>query len=239
MIARKSFLLLLFLAASLGVSAQIGQARRDVSIGVSAGVTMNSVSFNPSVSQDMKTSPMFGIALRYNCEKYFTALCGLQMEVNWCKLGWKEDFSKSAHPDYHYTRDMNYITVPIMARMGWGREHKGLLGYIMAGPQLGFLISEKEDMTPVLADTDASISLARRAQYGKAAQNKFDYGITAGVGIEFNTRKAGHFMIDGRYYLGLADIFNNGKADYFGRSANGTITVKFTYLFDILTTKQE
>ena len=87
MIARKSFLLLLFLAASLGVSAQIGQARRDVSIGVSAGVTMNSVSFNPSVSQDMKTSPMFGIVLRYNCEKYFTALCGLQMEVNWCKLG--------------------------------------------------------------------------------------------------------------------------------------------------------
>jgi hypothetical protein len=63
-------------------------------------------------------------------------------------------------------------------------------------------------------------------------ENKFDYGITAGLGCEFHT-KLGHFMIDGRYYFGLSDVFNNGKKDLFARSAHGTIIAKVTYLFDV------
>lgn len=69
-------------------------------------------------------------------------------------------------------------------------------------------------------------------QYGKLMDRKFDYGITAGLGVELNT-KVGHFMIDGRYYFGLSDVFNNGKKDLFARSAHGTIIAKVTYLFDV------
>ena len=50
--------------------------------------------------------------------------------------------------------------------------------------------------------------------------------------MEVNTA-IGHFMIEGRYYFGLADIFNNGKADTFGRSAHGAIIAKATYLVDL------
>ena len=62
--------------------------------------------------------------------------------------------------------------------------------------------------------------------------NKFDYGITAGAGFELST-KAGRFLIEGRYYYGLSDIFKNSKKDTFGRSNNGTIVVKCSYLFDL------
>ena len=40
-------------------------------------------------------------------------------------------------------------------------------------------------------------------------------------------------MLEGRYYYGLGDIFDNSKRDYFGRSNLGNIVVKLTYLFDI------
>ena len=230
---------LLFAALlALSARAQVGEHRSDLAIGVTGGITMNTVSFNPSVAQTMKISPMFGVAVRYNCEKYFTALCGLQMEIDYCNLGWKQNFKDSKTPDYHYKRDMHYIQIPIMARMAWGREHKGLMGFIMAGPQIGFVLGEKEDMSPELALESELLPTSRKAQYGKACEKKFDYGITAGAGMEVNLAKAGHITLDARYTLSLADIFNNTKADYFGRSANSTITIKVTYLFDVLRTKK-
>ena len=65
-----------------------------------------------------------------------------------------------------------------------------------------------------------------------SVSKKFDYGIAAGAGIELNT-KAGHFILEGRYYYGLSDLFGNSKKDVFSRSNNGTIQAKITYLFDI------
>ncbi|MCI7082988.1 MAG: PorT family protein, partial [Paraprevotella sp.] len=46
-----------------------------------------------------------------------------------------------------------------------------------------------------------------------------------------------HFLLEGRYYYALSDIFKNSKKDPFGRSANGAILIKASYLFDIIKTK--
>ena len=75
------------------------------------------------------------------------------------------------------------------------------------------------------------------AQDTLAVENKIDYGIDLGAGLEFSNRHLGHFIVEGRYYYGLGNIFGNTKRDYFGRSNFGSIIVKFTYLFDIIRTK--
>lgn len=111
--------------------------------------------------------------------------------------------------------------------------------YVVAGPQLGYCIGDKEHKGGAFSEE----TLNKRPnkvtqQYGKAIDRPFDYGITGGLGLEINTRKAGHFMIEGRYYFALSDIYNNGKRDPFSRSANGTISAKVTYLFDLIKTKK-
>jgi hypothetical protein len=75
------------------------------------------------------------------------------------------------------------------------------------------------------------------AQDTLAVQNKFDYGIAAGGGIELSIPKVGHFILEGRYYYGLGNIFKNSKSDYFGKSNHGQIVIKATYLFDIIRTR--
>ena len=87
------------------------------------------------------------------------------------------------------------------------------------------------------ASLDAATGLPDRpnglcAQYDLGVQRRIDYGITAGAGLELST-KIGHFILEGRYYYGLGDFYNNAKKDVFGRSNNNTIAVKFTYLFDV------
>ena len=68
-------------------------------------------------------------------------------------------------------------------------------------------------------------------------ENKFDYGIAVGAGLEFSKKKIGHFLLEGRYYYGLGNIYGNSKSDVFGKSNNSSIIVKMSYLFDIVKTK--
>ena len=68
-------------------------------------------------------------------------------------------------------------------------------------------------------------------------EHKIDYGIVAGIGMEYTIPKVGHFLLDGRYYYGLGNIYGDSKRDYFAKSNLSNIVVKLTYLFDITKTK--
>ena len=122
--------------------------------------------------------------------------------------------------------------------MAWGREQKGVNFFVQAGPQVGLYLNES---------TSTNFNLEQRntedrannivAQDTMAVEKKIDYGIAAGLGLEYSIPKVGHFMLEGRYYYGLGDIFRNTKRDYFGKSNIGNIIIKLTYLFDITKTK--
>lgn len=151
------------------------------------------------------------------------------MEVNFAQRGWDESYED--YPELSYTRTMNYVEVPFLAHLAFGRE-RGMQFFIHAGPQIGFLLSDSEKID---GDWDRMLGLGANLvteQHGKAIDNKFDYGIAAGAGVELRT-KAGNFLLEGRYYYGLSDFYNSTKKDYFSRSAHNIISVKLTYLFDL------
>lgn len=231
---RPRVLLLFLLLCPLAASAQVGDHRTDVAIGASGGCALNMVSFNPTIRQFFKAGPTFGLTMRYTCEKYLSAICALQTEVNYCNLGWKEDIEEKYGTDT-YSRDIHYVQIPFLARMAWGHEEQGAQFFFLVGPQIGFCIGEKEHYSDPWAGTPRPNNVTQ--QYGLDVQNIFDYGITAGAGLEVSIWRLGHFQLEGRYYYGLSDIFSNGKKDPFGRSANGAIVVKASYLFDIMRTK--
>ena len=181
--------------------------------------------------------------MKYTCEKYFNTICSVYAEVNYSQVGWKEDIldkdnnpviiTKTQEP-MAYSRTINYIQVPVFAHLAWGREERGLNIFVNAGPQFGVYLSESTKSNfdwdkRNMADRANSIC----AQDTMAVENKFDYGIAAGAGIEFANPKVGRFLLEGRYYYGLGNIYGDSKRDYFGSSNFGTITIKLTYLFDI------
>lgn len=217
------------------VYGQIGEPRNDLSIGFNVGYTLNQVMFNPTIQQKFKGAPTFGFTARYTCEKYFKSLCSVQLEINYANLGWEENIETS---DDTYKRNISYIQIPLLARMGWGYEQRGALFYVVAGPQAGFYLGDKSHKGGLFNDSTLNLRPGQvNQQYDMTVKNKFEYGITAGAGLEVNT-KIGHFLLEGRYYFALSDMFGNGKKDVFDRSANGTIVVKASYLFDIMRTRR-
>ena len=206
------------------VSAQIEEPRNILEIGVAGGLNLNSMEFQPTIRQKMFNGINGGITARYTSEKYFSMICAAQIEINFSQKGWEEDFDDGT--DNRYCRRLNYIEIPLLAHLSWGKEQNGLQFFINLGPQFGFFIGDSETYEGTWKPEERPTSL--RPVYGKEVYNKFDYGIAGGAGIELKT-KAGNFFVEGRYYYGLADIFNNSKLDDFGRSANQTITARIGY----------
>ena len=244
----RTFLLLLVTLPSI-LHAQVGDHRNDLSVGFNGGYTMSNVGFSPNVPQSQLGGFTAGATIRYTCEKYFKSICAIVAEVNLTQMGWKESitdqddnpvinaFSNEAE---QYQRQLTYIQVPLMARLGWGRERKGFQAFFQLGPQLGFFLNDKVTTNFEYDNRNISDRVGVQ-QYAYQdtieIQNKFDYGIAVGLGLEFSRPKLGHFLLEGRYYYGLGNVFKNTKSDPFGKSNNNCLMVKLTYLFDIMRTK--
>lgn len=246
----RKYLLVLFLSfISFAVKAQVGEFRTDFAVGVNGGYVLSNVGFQPDVPQSMLGGMTMGVTLRYTCEKYFKSICAIVAEVNLVQTGWKEKiqgmenqplYYEGSTEALHYQRKMTYLQIPLFARLGWGRERKGIQGFFQVGPQLGIFLSEST--TTNLIDGEEPTEQRSSSiveQESKPVEKKFDYGIAGGAGIEFSVPKVGHFMLEGRYYYGLGNIFGNSKSDYFGKSNFGQIVIKATYLFDIVKTKND
>ena len=212
------------IALALGINAQVEEPRNILEIGVAGGINLSQMDFQPTIRQFNLQGVGGGVSLRYTSEKYFNMICAAQIEVNFAQRGWEEDFDDETKNSY--SRCLNYIEVPFLAHLSFGKEPYGLQFFINLGPQIGFLLDDSEKY-----EGEWSIESrpsATQAIYGKQIENKFDYGILGGAGLELKT-KVGNFFIEGRYYYGLGDIFNNSKTDDFGRSANTTIYARIGY----------
>ena len=165
--------------------AQLQDQRSNFSLGFNGGVNMSSVSFTPTIEQASLMGPQFGITARYISEKYFKMICGIQAEVNYSQRGWKE-VMEEGFTDGAYQRKMNYVEVPLMAHLAFGKDKGyGARFVVNLGPQIGFLINEKEEIT---GHPENQTSRSTE-QYGKMAENKFDYGLIGGGGLRSEERR--------------------------------------------------
>lgn len=242
------FLLLLFIS-QLNVFAQVGQHRSDFAIGVNGGYVLSNLAFVPKVSQTFHGGLTGGFSYRYICEKYFKSICSVYGEINYAQIGWKEQIldihdqpviNAETGLKEEFQNTINYIQFPVFARLAWGRERKGVNFFFQAGPQFGLYLSEKAKSNFELEKRNRTDRVNPTiAQDSTMVQNKFDYGIAAGLGLEYSHPKLGHFLIEGRYYYGLGNIYHDSKRDDFSRSNFGNIIIKLTYLFDLFRTKDD
>ena len=221
---KKFLILLLATLVNIGVYAQSKQ-QPEWNIGVGFGPTFSSMSFvtfyPPNVKTKNSSQYHGGVAVRYISEKNL----GIIGEINYSQQGWEGSYKD--YPLYKHSHSLTYIEVPILTHIYFGNKVRF---FVNLGPKVQFLIDEKEKINEALANSIANntdgLSIL---QYNKNADNKFDYGLLAGLGMEFRTG-IGHFAIEGRYYFGLGDIYNNKKsAENFSRSANRGMSAKLTY----------
>ena len=210
---------------SLTVSAQT-HYESNITIGGKGGVTLSSASFSPTVPQSMLTGMIVGATFRYIEERHF----GLIAEVNLEQRGWKEDFEEAP---YSYSRTLTYIQIPFLTHIYFGSTK--FHGFFNAGPEVAFMIGEStsanfdinnfqslDDFPKVNRSTD---------QFAMPVKNKFDYGISAGLGMELFLKRNHSITLEGRFYFGLGNMLGASKSDVFAASRGMSIQVTVGYNF--------
>ncbi len=228
--------------------AQIGDYRNDFSIGVNAGYMMTSVGFSPKVTQKTKPGVSGGLSFRYTSEKYFKTICSVYAELNYAQMGWREDIVTiksepvigASGAAEKYDRRINYIQLPVMAQLAWGGEKQGFGFFFQAGPQFGYMLSESTSTNFTLDNANTTDRANKTIeQFSMPVENKLDYGIAAGLGVQYSHPAVGHFLLEARYYYGLGNIYGATKRDYFGKSNHAAIEVKLAYMIDLKKTDKK
>ena len=224
---RKIIAIVILVLTTVWATAQPRLRQPEMYIGVHGGALFSMTLFTPTVpgtKQVLNTAMLSGqggVIFRYAGHK----CCGLQVELNYMQRGWRENTTAedSLDVDVHYKRRLNYIEIPFLAHIFFGK--KMVRGFLNVGPQIGYCFSESSSGTK-------HPNPVKQEQY-KPLDNKFDWGLAGGLGMLVRTPKAGVFQLEARFCYSFGDYFKNSKMDYFSKSNPICLSVNVGYLWEI------
>lgn len=198
-----------------------------LSVGGRAGISMGRMSFSPNVKQSFNRGTAGAVSFRYAEEKIF----GLIAEFGWVQRGWKENYEGEP---FSYSRTLTYLRMPFLTHINFGSRR--FKGFVNLGPEVSYMIGDeiKSDFDYRNIGSVPDYPANRRTeQLSMDIKNKFDYGICAGLGMEFFVQPRHSVLLEARFYYGLGNIFPAAKADVFGASRNMSLELTLGYFFRI------
>ncbi len=209
-------------------------ASAQLKIGVQGGVTFNKLETSSSFAYDRqydnRTSFTVGIPVRYE----FTDWFALQAEVNYLQKNYGMHRTYVYEKNrYNYTND--FIDIPVLARFSFGGEK--LRGYTLVGGYIGGWVSSRVRGVQqyYFASYDAPdniLEINDIMQFDSRRDNRFDAGLIAGLGLQWQVCELIEIFAEGRYYYGLTDM----QKDYMQKQVpryNSTLAVQIGVMFTI------
>lgn len=226
MMRRFVLLIIISLSVIFSGSAQTHFDSR-VDLGARGGVTLSTVMFKPSINSKLGLGYTGGITFRYTEENHF----GLIAEVNLVQRGWAEKFEDLP---YNYQRILNYVEVPVMSHIYFGKRTKF---FINAGPEIAYFIGEKINSNFDYYNTEGLEGFhdknRREEQLTMDVSQKLDFGIIAGLGGEFSINRRNSVVLEARIYYGIGNVMPSGRQDTFSISNQLSFGVTAGYWFRI------
>jgi len=183
-----------------------------IHIGMSHGATVSQLMFIPNVRQDFLFGYNGGFTFRYTTE----AGRALQVEINYSQRGWTER-------DNLYARRLNYIEMPFLMHVAFIQRERVSFFYNL-GPKISYLLNEQ-----VLHN---NVENPTNERHLNPISNRFDYGITAGIGVQFTLNR--HiFLLEARAHYSLNTTFPNDRRHFYNFSNNMNAALNLAWLMRV------
>ncbi|MBO4250213.1 MAG: outer membrane beta-barrel protein [Paludibacteraceae bacterium] len=187
--------------------------RPEFYIGAHGGVSASIVYFNPS---QPNMSPITkACVLGGNGGLVFRyaghKYCAFQAELNYLHRGWATDGDDVERTE----RNLHYIEVPILMHLNVGSEK--CRWFFNLGPQIGYCI------------IDESNSITK----------PFDWGLLAGTGVLFETRRAGIYHLEIRYDFSFGGVFGTSVTDAYKMANPMDLSLNLGWVMPIRKSKEE
>jgi hypothetical protein len=225
-------LLLLLLITCFHSSAQ----KIPIHLGIRAGLNLSNSSMgfeSPSyynMAREAKPGFQAGITAEYGFTKAFYLQSGLFFTQKGVVL--KGSDMEIGGPSYNIywkqTVNQSYLQVPVMAAYKKSLTPHTKI-FVQAGPYLAYGIGGKSSFKNTYENPNRQNDKTEENTFGEAGLQKFDWGLTAGAGVEI-----GKIVIGVNYELGFTDLGNNIPGNFYNwyfifpyKNRNASLTIGF------------
>jgi hypothetical protein len=119
----------------------------------------------------------------------------IQPELLYSSKGSKLKYDNIIQGKGEYRFNMNYLELPVM-----GVFHIGDVFNVQVGPYISYLTSAN------IKNMDEDLTIQGVTDLKEDNFNRLDYGVAAGVGLDFNG-----FVVGARYNYGLKEVGKSGN----------------------------
>ena len=190
----------------------------EIYFGVHGGVSASTVMFSPRVANMTPITNACvlggtgGLVFRYAGHKF----CAVQVELNYEHRGWAEKNSSG-----QYSRELHYIELPLLMNINFGSER--WRGFFNLGPQIGYCIKDN-------GGTGTQLS-APATQYS-LIDHPFDWGLAAGAGFYYRSRRAGLYELEVRFDYSFGGVYGTRPADHFNMASPMDLSINLAWLWE-------
>lgn len=179
---KKSIILITILFSAVGFKAM---AQEDAA-GIRGSFNLSNLYVDEVDDENSKPGFSAGLFFRKQINDAFS----IQPELNYSLKGVQINYNNFLQGSGKYRYNLSYVEIPVLANIHFGENL-----YISAGPYAGLLTSVK------IKDVDGEGDINEVEELDRDDFNTFDYGLAAGVGVNFNSGTVGV-----RYNYGLQDV---------------------------------
>lgn len=197
----------LLLLCSLAASAQ-DLFVPETKVGIKGGVNLSRFNFEPDITQEFRTGYTAGLVFKHIAQPKL----GVQLEVNYVQRGWSEILSDGSS----YTRTLDYVEVPFMTHVAFGRNTRFILNL---GPNASFLLSNPDSIAPLTPGNT-------EGYYQKEIDSNFMIALSLGIGLAKIT-SFGEFQLEARLTQGFNDLLGNNQGVSMSNSTNVGVTLAY------------
>lgn len=210
----------LLLFTVIGVLSFTQSFAQDFNFGAKAGINFANIGGDESDEFEAKTGYHLGLVAEFMLTDHF----GFQPELLYSTQGAKasESYSEDGYVEnYEVKIKLDYINVPLLAKYF---ITEGLS--LEAGPQVGFLLSGKQDYT-YTASFDGETETESGSEDIKEYLNTVDLGLLGGIGYKLDMG----LVFNARYALGLSNINSEEEAGEDLKQSNNVFQFSVGYMF--------
>jgi len=160
-------------------------------IGVKGGVNFSNLRVDEVADENIKVSYNLGLFAKLPVSETFA----IQPELLYSSKGSKLKYDNFVMGEGEYRFNLNYLELPVLAVFNIGEYFN-----IHVGPYIGFLTSAN------IKDLNDDGSIDDIADLNEDDFNRFDYGLSGGIGADINS-----FIFGVRYNYGLQEIGKSGN----------------------------
>ena len=191
---------------------------QDMSFGAKAGLNVS------NLTGDIEdTKSLIGAHVGVFAEFKITDKFSFQPELLYSMQGAKTEFTEVEGDSYSYKEEskikLSYINIPLMAKFYVSEKFS-----LEAGPQVGFLMSAKNDFEiseTIDGDTDSFSS----EEDIKDSLKGIDFGLNLGLSYDFTE----NLFAGARYNLGLTDLNDTDAENFEIKNSGFQVSVGFRF----------